>query len=94
MTLDLDGARDAIQRDVAEPLGLDVVEAAWSIERIVNANMANATRRVLASHGADARELALIAYGGNGAVHAWAIATELGIHRILVLLGAKAKQAV
>ncbi|HYV59897.1 MAG TPA: hydantoinase/oxoprolinase family protein, partial [Acidimicrobiia bacterium] len=63
MTLDLDGARDAIRRDVAEPLGLDVVEAAWGIERIVNANMANATRRVLASHGADARELALIAYG-------------------------------
>jgi N-methylhydantoinase A len=84
MTLDLDGARDAIRRDVSEPLGLDVVEAAWGIERIVNANMANATRRVLASHGADARELALIAYGGNGAVHAWAIATELGIDRILV----------
>jgi N-methylhydantoinase A len=80
----VDGARDAIRREVAEPLGLDVVEAAWGIERIVNANMANATRRVLASHGADARELALIAYGGNGAVHAWAIATELGIDRILV----------
>jgi N-methylhydantoinase A len=84
MTLDLGGARDAIRRDVAEPLGLDVIEAAWGIERIVNANMANATRRVLASHGADARELALMAYGGNGAVHAWAIATELGIDRILV----------
>jgi N-methylhydantoinase A len=84
MTLDLDGARDAIRRDVAEPLDLDVIEAAWGIERIVNANMANATRRVLASHGADARDLALMAYGGNGAVHAWAIATELGIDRILV----------
>ena len=84
MTLDLDGARDAIRRDVAEPLALDVIEAAWGIERIVNANMANATRRVLASHGADARDLALMAYGGNGAVHAWAIATELGIDRILV----------
>jgi len=94
MTLDLDGARDAIQRDVAEPLGLDVVEAAWGIERIVNANMANATRRVLASHGADARELALIAYGGNGAVHAWAIATELGIDRILVPKAAPAFSAL
>src|SRR5207344_1237673 len=94
MTLDLDGARDAIQRDVAEPLSLDVVEAAWGIERIVNANMANATRRVLASHGADARELALIAYGGNGAVHAWAIATELGIDRILVPKAAPAFSAL
>ena len=40
---------------MAEPLGLDVVEAAWGIERIVNANMADATRRVLAGSGADAR---------------------------------------
>lgn len=84
MTLDVAAARAAIERDVAQPLGVDVIEAAWGVERIVNANMANATRRVLASHGADPRRLSLIAYGGNGAVHAWAIAAELGMHRILV----------
>src|SRR5205807_1771081 len=46
MTLDADAAREAIQRDVAQPLGIDVVDAAWGIERIVNANMANAVRKV------------------------------------------------
>ncbi|MGH9033744.1 MAG: hydantoinase/oxoprolinase family protein, partial [Acidimicrobiia bacterium] len=84
MTLDVDASRRAIERDVGTRLGLDVIEAAWGIVRIVNANMANATRRVLAGHGADPRELALIAYGGNGAVHAWAIAAELGVDRFLV----------
>jgi len=84
MRLDIDAARAAIEREVAEPLGIDVTAAAWGIERIVNANMANATRRVLASHGADVRDLSLIAYGGNGAVHAWAIAQELGAQRVLV----------
>jgi N-methylhydantoinase A len=84
MSLDVEAAREAIERDVGEPLGLDVVEAAWGIERIVNANMANATRKVLAGYGADPRELAMIAYGGNGPVHAWAIAAELGIGRVLV----------
>jgi N-methylhydantoinase A len=84
MALDVDAARAAIARDVAEPLGLGVDEAAWAIERIVNANMANATRRVLAGYGADPRELAMIAYGGNGPVHAWAIARELGMGRVLV----------
>ena len=84
MTLDVDAAGAAIQRDVAEPLGLDVTEAAWGIERIVNANMANAVRKVLSTHGADPRDLALIAYGGNGPVHAWAQALELGISRVLV----------
>jgi N-methylhydantoinase A len=84
MRLDVDAALAAITRDVAEPLGLDPVEAAWGVERIVNANMANATRKVLSGYGADPRALAMIAFGGNGAVHAWAIARELGIGRVLI----------
>ncbi len=84
MSLDLSLARDAIERDVALPLGLPVEEAAWAVERIVNANMANAVRKVLSSHGADPRRLAMVAYGGGGAVHAWAQARELGISKVLV----------
>ena len=94
MHLDVAAAEAAIRTDVAEPLGVDVVDAAWGIERIVNANMANATRKVLAGHGADPRRLALIAYGGNGAVHARAIARELGIDRILVPKAAPAFSAL
>ncbi len=94
MELDVDAARRAIEREVAAPLGIDVTEAAWGIERIVNANMANATRRVLASHGADPRTLALIAYGGNGPVHAWAIANELGVGRVLIPKAAPAFSAL
>jgi N-methylhydantoinase A len=84
MELDIDAGRAAIARDVAEPLGLSVEEAAWAMQRIVNANMANAVRKVLSRHGADPRTLSLIAYGGGGAVHAWAQARELGIDRVLV----------
>ena len=57
-------------------------------------NMANATRKVLAGHGADPRDLSLIAYGGNGAVHAPAIARELGIDRVLVPKAAPAFSAL
>jgi N-methylhydantoinase A len=84
MSLDTDASRAAIERDVATPLGIDVVEAAWGIERIVNANMANAMRRVLSSYGADPRDLSVIAYGGNGPLHACALATELRSGRVLV----------
>jgi len=94
MHLDIAAAQTAIATHVAEPLDLDVTEAAWGIQRIVNANMANASRKVLASHGADARDLALIAYGGNGAVHACAIAKELGVHRIYVPKAAPAFSAL
>jgi N-methylhydantoinase A len=84
MELDVDAARAAIGRDVAEPTGLSVDDAAWAIQRIVNANMANAVRKVLSQHGADPRTLSLIAYGGGGAVHAWAQARQLGMGRVLV----------
>ena len=84
MELDVEAGRAAISRDVAEPLGLGVDDAAWAIQRIVNANMANAVRKVLSQHGADPRTLSLVAYGGGGPVHAWAQARELGIGRVLV----------
>jgi N-methylhydantoinase A len=94
MHLDVAAARTAIKEHVADPLGIDVTEAAWGIQRIVDANMANATRKVLAGHGADPRDLALIAFGGNGAVHTAAIARELGIGRILVPKAAPAFSAL
>ncbi|HEX4433499.1 MAG TPA: hydantoinase/oxoprolinase family protein, partial [Acidimicrobiales bacterium] len=84
MELDVEAGRAAIARDIAAPLGLDIDDAAWAIQRIVNANMANAVRRVLSRHGADPRTLALVAYGGGGPVHAWAQARELGLGRVLV----------
>ena len=67
-TLDVDAAarRDRSATSPSRSASTSI-EAAWGIERIVNANMANATRKVLAGHGADPRDLALIAYGGNGA---------------------------
>jgi N-methylhydantoinase A len=94
MHLDLPAARTAITEHVAKPLGIEITDAAWGIERIVNSNMANATRKVLAGHGADPRDLALIAFGGNGAVHAVAIARELGVARIIVPKAAPAFSAL
>jgi len=94
MQLDVDAARSAIERAVGEPLGTDVTAAAWGIERIVNANMANATRKVLAGYGADPRTMDMIAYGGNGPVHAWAIARELDMARVLIPKAAPAFSAL
>jgi N-methylhydantoinase A len=84
MNLDVDASKAAIQRDVADPLGIDLIDAAWAIERMVHATMSDAVRRVLSGRGADPRDLALLAFGGNGPVHAWAQAEELGIDRVLM----------
>jgi N-methylhydantoinase A len=84
MRLDVEGAHAAIEERIARPLRLSVVEAAHGIFRLVNANMANAIRKVSAGRGIDPRPLALVAFGGNGPVHAGMQAAELGIRRILV----------
>jgi N-methylhydantoinase A len=92
--LNRDGVEEAILRAVGRPLGLALDEAAHGIFRIVNASMANAIRRVAARRGADPRELVLVAYGGNGAIHAPMQAEELGIRRILVPKAAAAFSAL
>ncbi len=79
-----EGLREALAEQIGSPLGLDVVEAAHGIFRIVNANMANAIRRVSSHGGHDPREFEMVVYGGNGPVHAGMQAEELGIRRLIV----------
>jgi N-methylhydantoinase A len=84
MQLQVAGVADAMQAQVGRALGCDAVAAAHGIFRLVNANMANAIRRVAAQRGVDPRRLTMVAYGGNGPVHATAQADELGIETVLV----------
>jgi N-methylhydantoinase A len=78
------GVREALAKQIGEPLGLDAVEAAHGVFRIINANMANAIRRVSSNAGLDPRRFALLVYGGNGPVHAGKQAEELGIRHVIV----------
>jgi N-methylhydantoinase A len=82
--LTTDGVREALRREIGAPLGLDEVGAAHGVFRIVNANMADAIRRVSSQAGFDPREFCMVVYGGNGPVHAAKQAEELGIRRLLV----------
>jgi N-methylhydantoinase A len=69
---------------IAGRLGVTVEETAWGVLRLINAKMANAVREVSVERGRDPRGFALVAEGGAGAAHAFEVAQELGIGRILV----------
>jgi N-methylhydantoinase A len=84
MKLDRDAAEKTVCEKVARPLGLDTVQAANGIFRIVNNNMANGIRVVSVQRGFDPREFVLVAFGGNGALHAGVQAQELGIRTVIV----------
>ena len=83
MSLSEDRANQAIQ-PLGEKLGISTMEAAESIRRVVNENMANALRLVAVNRGVDPREFALVAFGGAGPVHAVAVAEALRIPRVLI----------
>src|SRR5438105_3271964 len=92
--LKADGVVELIEEQVGRPLGLDGVEAAWGVHRLVNADMNNAIIRVSAERGLDPREFALVVFGGNGAVHAMHQADDLGITRVLIPKAAPAFSAL
>ena len=84
-SLRLDAARAARAiESVAKPLGLDVLQGAAGILRIVNTQMAVDLRLALQEQGQDPRKFALVAFGGAGPLHAAALARSVGIPTVLV----------
>ncbi|HEU0023410.1 MAG TPA: hydantoinase/oxoprolinase family protein [Thermoleophilaceae bacterium] len=79
--------RTAAERAVAalaRELELDTIEAAAGIVRVASAEMAAAVRVVTVERGIDPRDLALVAFGGAGPLHAAEIADEIEMGRVIV----------
>lgn len=83
-TLNKELAAKAIREKIAEPLGLELEEAAEAIVRVANANMADAVRLISIRRGYDPRDFALLAFGGAGALHGVDVARELNIPAVVV----------
>jgi N-methylhydantoinase A len=80
----LDSIRDVFRRDLADPLGMSVEQAAEAVIRLGNVHMTGAIRLVSLSKGHDPRDFCLFAFGGAGPLHAVALAREIGIPEVLV----------
>ncbi|MCZ6873360.1 MAG: hydantoinase/oxoprolinase family protein [bacterium] len=84
LSLDADKARQAIETQIAAPLTMQLVDAAWAIHRLADASMVRALRAVSTERGRDARHFALFAFGGKGPVHALGIAEALDMSRVVI----------
>src|SRR3954466_11325317 len=80
--LDRSAAERAVEK-LGSDLGLSLEDAAAGIVRVANTGMAQAVRVVTVERGIDPRDLALVAFGGAGPLHAGAIAAELGMARVV-----------
>jgi N-methylhydantoinase A len=84
LALDAGRAREALEAQVARPLGLRWREAAHGVHLLGCAGMARAVRAVTIERGRDPRDFALVAFGGNGPLFAGEMARSLEIGRVLV----------
>jgi N-methylhydantoinase A len=71
-------------RPLGEALGLDVAATAEAVIEVATANMYAAFSNVLARHGLDPRDFALVAFGGAGPIEACFLAEEFHIPRVIV----------
>jgi N-methylhydantoinase A len=74
----------AAMQPLAERLDLDVDAAAEAVVEVATSNMYVAFSNVVARHGLDPRDFALVAFGGAGPVEACFLAEEFHIPRVIV----------
>ncbi len=84
MRVQPDLAEEAILRELCQPLGMNVEQAALGVARILTHSMIEGIEINSVRKGYDPRDFALVAAGGAGPLFACDIARELGIPMVLV----------
>jgi len=84
LKVDVERARTALQLHIAGPLGISVEEAAFGVRAVANSGMTRAIRAISTERGRDPRDAALVAFGGNGPVHACDLARTLGMAQVII----------
>ncbi|MFA3916869.1 hydantoinase/oxoprolinase family protein [Ruegeria hyattellae] len=82
--IDAQAAHVALSDQIGAPLDLSAAEAADGVSRIVQESMASAARMHAVESGKDLGSRTLIAFGGNGPLHASRLARSAGVARILI----------
>ena len=84
LKLNAEKAQLLFAEKVAKPLGMTIERAAYGAFEIATSNMIRAIKAVSTERGRDPRDFALFAFGGNGPLFAAAMASALGISRVVV----------
>jgi N-methylhydantoinase A len=84
LQIDKSLSEKAIKEHVGDRISAEGLDAAHGIRAVANAAMARAVRAVTVERGRDPRDFTLMAFGGNGGVHAPDLARQLGIPRVVI----------
>ncbi|OLT40003.1 hypothetical protein BJF85_06580 [Saccharomonospora sp. CUA-673] len=84
LPLDRRRAERAIERRIAKPLGVSVLEAARQIRKVVDEAMGAEIFKGVTVKGYDPREFAVFSFGGGGPMHACGYARALDAREVVV----------
>jgi N-methylhydantoinase A len=84
MAIDADAAAEAVMREVGDPLGLGLEQAAAAILNLACERMVTAIEEITLNQGLDPREAVTIGGGGGAGLYAVAIARRLGSRTVVV----------
>jgi N-methylhydantoinase A len=82
--LDAPAARASVATLIAEPLGLDVSQAAAAVYLLANSYIYDLLHRMTVQRGIDPRDCVLFSVGGTAGMHLPAVASHLGIPRVVI----------
>lgn len=83
--LNRDAALAALKTTIADPLGLDVYAAAAGVLGIINAEMNDLLRTMVAAKGYDTHDFTMLYYGGAGPVHMHGFAEGIAFKDVITM---------
>ena len=92
-TLDYEKAYHTFKSHIADPLGMDVTEAAGAVYRLANSFLYDLLHKMTVRKGLDTRDYVLLSYGGTAGMHLGAVAQELQTQHVLIPYAASVQGA-
>ena len=77
-------AKAVLKSQIGAVLNLSTEQAAYGISQMVDENMSNAARVHAVEHGKEVSARTMIAFGGNGPLHATRIAEKIGVNKVII----------
>jgi len=91
--LDGENARRVFKSKIADPLKMDVMEAASSMYELTNVLLHGMLHKLVIEKGLDPRDYVLFSYGGTAGMHLGAFAQELGVKAVVIPYAASVQGA-
>ncbi len=84
MSLDVDLARRVVERDIAQPLNVSLIDAAYAILTLAIERMVSAIEGITLHQGIDPANAVMIGGGGGAGLYSVGIARRLGCAKIII----------